>query len=387
MRCDNFSLMRGGATHGLLWRLGLIDPGSRAASWLALGLFLLMFMPLAMACTFSGTLWSMPEGMPLLRDYAALGRYFIAMPLLVLLAPPSDRILRNCARQLVHSALVAPAREDDLARALQRVRHWRDSLMPELACLVLALLPIWLPGSLAGLPGIPTWSASADGTLSQAGLWQMYLSMPLFRFIVLIWTWRLVLWTYLLWQLPRIRLDLHPTHPDGAGGLGFLGMAQERFAALSLANGFVLSGALANHMVYMGETLFGLRHLLAGFVIGSSVLVLSPLLFLTPTLLRAKRHALLKYDALGNRTARSFDRRWPRGRAAGDERNLLDAPDSSAMADFTAVYATIKTMPPLPVNRWTCLRVLMYAAAPLLPLALLNFSVDELTKRLFGLMF
>lgn len=387
MRCDNFSLMRGGATHGLLWRLGLIGPGTRAAPWLALSLVLVSLLPLAIISTLDGTLWSMPGGVPLLRDYAAMGRYLVALPLLVLLASPSDRILRNTARQLVHSALVAPAREADLERVLQRVRRWRDASAPELVCLVLAVLPAWLPGALVALPGVATWSASADGVPSQAGLWQTHLAMPLFRFIVLIWTWRFVLWAYLLWQLPRIRLDLHPTHPDGAGGLGFLGMAQERFGALLLANGFVLCGALANHMVYAGYTLFSLRHLLAGFVIGSSALVLSPLLFLTPTLLRAKRHALLKYDALGNRTARSFDRRWPRGRTAGDERNLLDAPDSSAMADFTAVYATIKAMPPLPLNRWTCIRVLMCAIAPLLPLVLLVFSVDELAQSLFGLLF
>lgn len=387
MRCDNFSLMRGGATHGLLSRLGLIGPGSAAAPWLALALLLLTFLPLAMASTFEGTLWSMPGGMPLLRDYATLARYWVALPLLVLLAAPSDRILRSTARQLVHSALVAPAREHDLERALQRIRRWRDAPAPELACLVLAVLPAWLSTPLITLPGVATWSLSLDGTLSQAGLWQTHLSMPLFRFVVLLWLWRLALWIYLLWQLTRIRLNLHPTHPDGAGGLGFLGMAQERFAAISLANGFVLCGAFANHMLYAGESLFGLRYLLAGFVFGSSALVLSPLLLLTPTLLRAKRHALLKYDALGNRTARSFDRRWPRGRAAGDDRNLLDAPDASAMADFTAVYATIKAMPPLPVNRWTCLRVIMYAVAPLLPLVLLAFSVDELAQRLFGLLF
>lgn len=388
MRRDNFSLMRGGATHGLLWRLGLLEPGSRTAPWLALALVLIAFLPLAMASALDGTLWAMRPGVPLLGDYAALARYLVALPLLVLLAPPGDRIMRNTVRQLVHSALVPPSREHDLQAALQRVRQWRDAWAPELACLLLAIAPAGLPGRLVdGLPGLAEWSATAAGVPSQAGLWQAWVSMPLYRFVALIWLWRLVLWTGLLWRLARIRLDLHPTHPDGAGGLGFLGRAQERFAAISLANGIVLCGALGNQMIHAGQTLFDLRYLMAGFVVASSVVVLAPLLWLAPTLLRAKRHALLKYDALGNRTARSFDRRWRRGQAQGSQHELLDASDASAMADFTSVYATIKAMPPLPVTRWTVLRVVLHAAAPLLPLVLLAFSMDDLARRLFGLLF
>lgn len=388
MRCNDFSLMRGGATHALLARLGLIGPGSRAAPWLALTVTLIAFLPLAVSCVLDRTLWHLEGGIPLLRDYAAVGRYLVALPLLALLAAPNDRILRNTARQLVHSSLVAPARQQDLEGLLRQVRHWRDAPIAELACLALALLPALLPGHpMIGVAGVPEWSNAADGSLSQAGAWQEFVAMPLYRFMVLIWLWRLLLWSLLLWRLTRIRLDLHPVHPDGMGGLGFLGMAQERFAALSLANGFVLCGAFANHMLYGGDTLFGLRYLIAGFVIGSSLLVLAPLLFLTPTLVRAKRHALLKYDALGNRVARSFDRRWPRGQAAADTRNLLDEPDASALCDFTGVYGTIRNMPPVALTRWTVLRVVSSALVPMLPLVLLVFSVDELAEKLFGLLF
>jgi len=385
---DHLSLMRGGPTHSLLTRLRLIGPGTHSATWLCVTLLVLTFVPLAMYCALDGTLWRSSARVALLSDYAVLSRLLVALPLLVLLAPRSDQMLRAAARQFVHASLVAPSRQPVLVRALSRVRQLRDALSPELVCLLLALAPLAMSGPSLGdrLPGVAQWSVHGDGRPTQAGLWLHYVSLPLFRYVMLVWLWRLLLWSYLLWRLTRVRLDLHPAHPDGAAGLGFLGLAQERFAVISLANGAVLCGVFANHMVYLGESLFSLRYLITGYVLGASALVLAPLLFLAPTLLRVKWHALLKYDALGNRAARSFDLRWRRGQAAGDERDLLDAPDSSALADFTAVYGTIKQLPPLPITRWGTLRIVAAALLPMAPLLLLAFSVDELAASLFGLL-
>ncbi len=384
---DNLSLMRGGPTHRLLDRLRLIGPGTHSAIWLCVVLLALTFVPLAMYCALDGTLWRTAHGVPLLRDYAVLSRFLLALPTLVLLAPRSDDILRQAARQFAHASLVAPSRQESVLRELRKVRELRDARLPELICLLLAIASVFSGTTLGDrLPGVAEWSLAADGRLSQAGVWLQYVSTPLFRFVVLIWLWRLLLWTWLLWKLVRQRLDLHAAHPDGAAGLGFLGMAQERFAVMSLANGFVLCGAFANHILYLGETLFSLRYLIVGYVIAASALVLAPLLLLAPTMLRVKRHALLKFDALGNRAVRTFDLRWPRGLMAGDTRELLDAPDSSALCDFTGVYATIKGLPAVPISRWGVVRIVLYAAAPLAPLALLVFSVDELAERLFGLL-
>ncbi|MDG2527046.1 hypothetical protein P6166_16965 [Stenotrophomonas sp. HITSZ_GD] len=388
MAGDNLSLMRGGPTHRLLDRLRLIGPGTRSATWLCVILLVLTFVPLAMYCALDGTLWRTTHGMPLLRDYAVLSRFLLALPALVLMAPRSDEILRQAARQFAYSSLVAPSRQAALRHALGRVRQLRDARAPELICLLLACLASTTYGPTLGdrLPGVASWSVDANGRLTQAALWLHYVSMPLFRFVMLVWLWRLLLWTCLLWRLVRQRLDLHASHPDGAAGLGFLGLAQERFAVLSLANGFVLCGAFANRMLYLGESMFSLRYLIAGYLMASSALVLLPLLLLAPTLLRVKRHALLRYDALGNRAARTFDQRWPRGLPAGDTRELLDSPDASALCDFTGVYATIKNLPAVPIGRWSLVRIFLYAAMPLSPLLLLVFSVDELATRLFGLL-
>jgi hypothetical protein len=164
-------------------------------------------------------------------------------------------------------------------------------------------------------------------------------------------------------------------------------MAQERFAILALAGGVLLAGACFNHMQYLGGSLYGLRHLLAGYVIGATLLLAAPLLLLMPMMLRAKRHALYRFDALGNRAAAVFDQRWQRtvqDATAAD--TLLDHGDASAFADFSGVYKGLSSMSVLPLTRWNLLWIALHAIVPLLPLVLLAMSVDELAQKLIGIL-
>ncbi|MCL1633966.1 hypothetical protein M2650_04825 [Luteimonas sp. SX5] len=384
---DNFSLMKGGLVYRLLSAIGALHPGTPTTSWVAAILIGIAFLPLLAISTWEGTLLGQHAAMPLLGDYAVLSRFLLAMPMLILAAPWSDRILRGAARQLAYSDLTRRGRRSSLAAIFVAMRRLRDSNLPELVCVALAVLP-----SLAALavPGAATghadWRMSDTGSLSAAGQWFNAVSVPAFRFVALIWLWRFCLWAYLLWRLSRIELDLHPAHPDGAGGLGFLGLAQERFGALSAAGGLVLLGYCINRILYYGETVAGLTHLLAGYIIGSTMLLVAPLLLLAPRMMAAKRHALMKYDALGNRTVRAFDRRWRRGRQAADAATLLDQADASGLADFTSVYGTVRSMSIVPVTRWNLLWIAVHGAVPLTPLIFFAMSVDELVRKLFGIL-
>src|SRR5262249_57620149 len=72
---------------------------------------------------------------------------------------------------------------------------------------------------------VTSWySVPVDGILrpSLAGWWYGCLSLPLFQFILLRWYFRLFVSPRFLLQVPRVDLSLVPTHPDRAGGLGFL---------------------------------------------------------------------------------------------------------------------------------------------------------------------
>jgi len=349
MTSDDLSLMRGGLVYRIMHRLGLLHSRHSLPPLLATLLVLLACLPLVLISASEGTLLPGKVTMPLSADASVYARF---------------------------------------ALLVTRARALRDSHLPEWLCLLVALIPAFLSAPIVTeLHQISGWHNRADGAASIAAWWAWWVSMPLFRLVGLMWIWRFLIWTVLLWRLTRLDLDLRPPHPDGAGGLGFLGFAQQRFSALSLAGGIVLSGSCINHFVYAGQTLADVRYLLAAYIIGSTVLFLAPLALLSPALIRAKRHALLKYSALGHRAIRSFDLYWKRGRPEEETPRLVDSPQPSALADFGSVYASLANMSLIPVCRGNVLWMLLTAAAPLLPLVFFAMSVDSLVRKLASILF
>lgn len=391
MALHGVSLMRGGLVHRLLHAAGILRGHRRLSWWLAAALVGVALAPPLLLTAMAGTLVPHPTGMALLGDYATLSRLLLALPLLVLAAPHADALLRNALRQLGHASLVPQQRRGRLEALLQHIRRGRDGWLPELLCVLIALAPLLQAGHPVNLlPGVADWRL--HGTqLTPAGIWFEWVSAPLFRLVLLLWLWRFVLWTVVLCGLPRVGVRLHAEHPDGAAGLAFLGLAQERFAVLALAGGLLLAGACLNQTQWLGQSLYEQRHLLAGYVIGSTLLLVAPLLVLMPTMMRTKRHALLRFDALGNRAAGVFDRRWQAAArdtepTAADTDSLLDHGDASAYADFSSVYQSLARMSVVPFNRWNLLWIALHAALPLAPLALMAMSVDELVKKLVGIL-
>jgi len=387
MSQDSYSLMRGGLVHRLLRASGALHGTRRLSWWLAGALLVLAFLPLLLLAGRGDMVWPRSQAMTLLGDYATLFRLLLALPLLVLAAPRADALLHGALRQLTHASLVHPRRQPRLQALLASIRRWRDSRWPELVCIVLALLPVLLHADVVGpLGGVPDWRDHA-GVMTPAGYWYAWVAMPLFRLVALLWLWRFLLWAMLLARLPSVGLTLHAEHPDRTGGLAFLGVAQERFSMLGAAGALVVSGACLNHMIYLDIPLHALRHLLAGYVIGATLLLVAPLLLLTPTLIRARRHALYRFSALGNRAAASFDDRW---KAASEDtastESLLDHNDASAFADFSAVYQGTTAMSVVPVTRWTLMGMALPTLVPLLPLALVAMSVDDLVAKLAGML-
>lgn len=382
---DSFSLMRGGLVYHVLHASGAIKPGKRTTPWVAVLLTGLAMVPLLLGTGLDGTLWGPRVTMPLLGDYATLARFLVAVPLMILMAPGADALLRNAIVQFPRAGLVGAGRRAQFDQVVDKVVALRDSKVPESACFLLAMLPLLLhQRSLGMLQGISDWSM-VDGHATFAGLWLNVVAGPVFRFVALIWLWRLCLWTYLLWRLSRIDLDLHPAHPDGAAGLGFLGMAQYRFSALPLAGGFLLAGSCINEIVYLGATLNDLKYLMIGYIVAATVIMVAPLLLMSPKMMAAKRAGLMAYGALGHAAVRAFDRRWIDGHDSG-ETPFLEANDPSAVTDFSAVYGTLRSMSAVPLTRSNLLWIALPAALPLLPVLFFAMPVDELLKDLVSIL-
>src|SRR5206468_369942 len=91
------------------------------------------------------------------------------------------------------------------------------------------------------------------------------------------WLWRLALWCYFLWRVSRLELRLVPTHPDRAGGLGYLEFVHTGFAPLILALSAVQSASLAQDIVWGRMTFDAIYPSVAFVLIADAVLFLGPL--------------------------------------------------------------------------------------------------------------
>src|SRR6185503_17406820 len=143
--------------------------------------------------------------------------------------------------------------------------------------------------------GAASWYAIPDAAgmhLTPAGLWNAYVSVPLFQFILLRWYCRFFLWFWFLWRVSRLDLRLVATHPDRAAGLGFLGKSTNAFAPILFAQGALLAALIASQILYAGQNLMAFKVEIASFLAFFVAIVFSPLAVFTPGLAFAKRQGL-----------------------------------------------------------------------------------------------
>ena len=182
-------------------------------------------------------------------------------------------------------------------------------------------------------------------------------------------------------------MDLHlvPTHPDRAAGLGFLGESAAAFMPLLLSQGALLAGQIANHIFYAGETLLDFKPEIVAVAVFFLLLVLGPLCVFSPRLAQAKRHGLLEYGALASRYVEGFDQKWLRGGAPQDE-PLVGTGDIQSLNDLAGSFEIVHSMRPFPFDKTIVLQTAVAGLAPLLPLTLTMISLEDIVKRLLGIL-
>lgn len=232
-----------------------------------------------------------------------------------------------------------------------------------------------------------TWFAtpSVEGAkLSLAGVWYGYVSLPFFQFLLCRWYFRLFIWTRFLWTVSRLPLSLIPTHPDGNAGLGFLANTVYAFSLLAAAHGALLAGFIADRIFHLGAALSDFKIEIAIVLVFIFCVIVGPLLFFASQLAQAKRAGGREYGTLAERYVRDFDSKWLRGEAPLSE-PLLGSADIQSLADMSNACKSIHGMRIVPVTKESIVQLAAVTLAPLLPLALTMMPLEELAKKLIGI--
>jgi hypothetical protein len=384
---SDFSLVLGGPVFQLFRKSHLAGDALELLHWRLLVITLAAWLPLLVLATID-SMGRSPSGLTFFHDVEVHVRFLVALPVLIAAELIAHSRLRPVVRRFVERRIVFPEELGRFHGAINSAVRLRNSIPVECGLLLLVYtFGLWAWNSRVVLD-TATWYDMLGGRwhLTHAGFWYVFVSIPLFQFILLRWYLRLFIWFRFLWHVSRLNLHFVPTHPDRSAGLAFLGKSAYAFGPILFAQGAMLAGVLANRVLYRGENLLSFKLQIAGFVAFFVLVILGPLLMFAPGLARAKRKGLADYGLLAQRYVDSFEQKWVLTDAPYAE-ELLGAADIQSLADLGNSYALVRDMRSVPFGLEDISRLAAATAAPLLPLLLTIFSPEELIMRVIKVVF
>ena len=382
----DFSLVLGGPVFQLFRRSHLAGDALELLYRRLLIITLLAWLPLLLLNLLGSSAGSVGR-LSFFHDVEVHVRFLIALPVLIAAELIVHSRIRPVVRGFIERRIVLPEDRPRFHSAIESATRLRNSIPAEIGLLVFVYtFGLWLWHVRIAI-GDATWYANPGGrwSLTPAGFWYVFVSIPILQFILLRWYLRLFIWFRFLWRVSRINLNLITTHPDRCGGLSFVGKSTYAFGPILFAQGAMLAGLVASRVLYRGESLMSFRLQTGGFVAFFVLVLLGPLLMFTPQMARAKRSGLAEYGLLAQRYVESFQQKWVHNPAPSEE--LLGTADIQSLADLDSSYDIVREMRPVPFGLQDIARLAAATAAPLTPLLLTIFSPEDLIMRIIKVVF
>jgi hypothetical protein len=385
----DFSLVLGGPLFQLFRRAHLTGDALEMSHRRIVIIAAFAWLPLFLLSLGTGRAFGDAVAIPFFFDVEMHARFLVALPILIAAELIVHRRLRPAVQQFVERRIVVPEELPKFQQAIESTLRLRNSVLTEVALLAFVYgVGIWVWRTQLALHE-SSWYASVDGAqtrLTPAGYWLMFVSAPIFQFILLRWYFRFFLWFWFLFRVSRLNLHLIPIHTDKTGGLGFLGASPTAFAPVLVAQGAVLAGLIASRIFYDGQKLPDFKVQIVGFVGFFIIATLVPLTVFAPRLAQAKRDGLGAMGRLASRYSQRFEAKWIRGDSSADE-ELLGSGDIQSLADLGGGFGNVQEMRLVPFGWRDVTRLAVITAIPFLPLLLTIFSLDDVATYVIKAIF
>lgn len=372
---EKFSVL-GGPLYRLGCRVGLVRKGTNTIR-LGLALGVLLWIGLVVVALIQGAgqqLFSLHLIGAHVRLLAVIPLFFVCE---TWVAPRMTTFVSMIVRAGIVPANSIPALEYEIALT----SRLKDSWLPEVGCLVAATLMSMFGSHLPfrGATSVfdPTQTVNAAYEMV---LWVWILCITVFRYLILRWLWRLGLWTFFLWRLSRLELQLIPTHPDSTAGLGYLQVVHIHFTPLVLAISAIQCASFAEELSSGKMTFDAIYPAMALVLVVDALLFLGPLFIFSAKLWACRVKGLSEYMEFSETYVSSFDRKWLRG-GNDVEEPLLGTPDLQSLADLNNSITVVRNMRWIPVSKRLLIDFVLAGLAPVLPLLLLKYPIGELVEK------
>jgi hypothetical protein len=382
----NFSIVEGGTTHRLFQRFGKKRP-EYVFYRIAAGAAALCYLPLLLLSMLEGVAWGDKVAIPFLFDFAAFTRFLVAVPILIIAESLIGPKLDEVAFHFVRSGRISEADRELYKNAVQEGIDLRDSKWAEAIVLFIAYA-----GSVVSMayfaPTVSNWEwmrTEAGVHYTFASWWYALISIPIFQFLVYRWFLRMFNWARFLHRVSRLELKLLPTHPDRAGGIGFVGANQRYFGLIAFALGAVFAGVFANEIIYEHFPIDTIRIPAIAIAFLLVAFIQLPGFFFYTMLRRTKRRGVFEYGELALKYSAAFQQKWIKGERDENEQ-LLGSGDIQSLADLGNSYSVIQDMKVVPFPIKTSFWLAAAFLGPILPLYLTVMPLDEILETVVKLL-
>jgi len=381
----SFSLVSGGPFNTLMAHLGLTGSDRLPAWRTALFLALLVWAPPAILAIAQSLLQANYSGWDFFQDGTVYTRYLVAIVAMVATERFADGRISMLVNQFLHSGLLEPGASGRFMAIVARADRQSSRPSVEIILVFIALVWSWLSFyfvATTSVGGWEDWTTGGETHMSWAGTIAEIFSNPVFLFLVLRWFWRFLTWTMLLARIARLPLRLTATHPDQAGGLGFLTLFPGIFMGLVFALSCVISSSLLKSIALVSPSQLFIWLAIGIWVLLMVLIFLGPLSVFAGPMYRAREKAMLEYGKLAQVHHQAFHNTWISSDQSSKE--LLGSPDPSSVADLNACVQAAHSMRVVPLNLGAILQILLAATVPFLAVVISQIPVLQLLQWLLG---
>ena len=383
----DFSLVLGGPLYQFFRRSHLSGDTFELAARRIVVISLFAWLPLLLLSAITGELWGGATAVPFLTDVEVHVRLLVAMPLLILAELVVHRRMRLVVRQFLDRKLIpedARPRFDDAIAAVMRLRN--STSIELLIALVygVGVFGIWRLYAVLDQTAWNTVPAVEARAFARGHVVHVRERAPV--------------------PVHAAALVLSPVHLGALPLAGLANRAESRadasrsgrrprlplitayaFVPLAVAHGAVLSGMIANRILHVGTSLMAFKVEIAVVVVFVQCLVFVPLLLFAPQLAQAKRNGSRVRHA--RRAIRARVRCEMAARRRPPTEALIGSADIQSLADLGNSFEVVRTMRAALVTRDAIVQLGIATLIPLAPLLLTIMPLEELVKKLFGILF
>ncbi len=377
------SLVRGGPFWRLQRRVGLLGEDSLPTWTGAVKVAAFCWLPMAALAGLDSRNWDLEYDHSFFTDLEAYSRFLVAIVILIITDRTTDHRLHKLLVTFENTGIVARALHADFFQRIVLGDKRTSSGVAEMMMLVFSFVLTVISAYYVAQNDLEQWTSSMagfGGPLSPAGWWKVLVGAPLYFFLMFRWTWRLVVWTLLMKEIKDLPLQLVATHPDKAGGLGFLTIFPAMFLPLVFSLSMVFATGVLQIILVQNGQVVDLEYAVAGWLALVLIAFVGPLGLFTPKLLELRERSILEYGAIISHYNRLAEQQIFEDYAQG---RPVDKETVSMLADIAAGVETIKALKPMPVEFFALIPLILSALLPLIAVAAVKFPMGSLLWSLF----